>query len=353
MSFPWNDRIPQYCSIINEISKSYKTYDIHLHPIEIVLNMLDYKEVPGEEGLFTLRGGKFIRPSSKTLQSRSAIGEIITIMKHRPQIISMMLRRAYNHTGPRVFREYFNILGIDRGLLLPVAPAEGSIDPQMSLTHKMFKGDARFCMAGSVPNTIRNQDVEYFLLGEMEKYHIIAVKIHPNVTGIDLNSARGKERIECIIEASARLDLPVIIHGGQNHLPNKKTGGYAVIANLKEIDFDYSIPVIIAHGGAYGYSSSEVVDEVIPVLKNLMRSHKNLSIDISGLDERNISSLLSVVEMERILFGSDALYENQIVMLMRLLFALEVSKLELENSLVQLSSKNAAKIIFKENPLKI
>ncbi|MFX0203050.1 MAG: amidohydrolase family protein [Candidatus Hodarchaeota archaeon] len=352
MSFPWNDRIPRYLNILNEINKSYRTYDIHLHPVEIISNLLDYKEVPGEEGLFSIHEGKFIPPSIKGLQSSTPTEEVLAFMKRRPQIIPMMLRRIFNHTGPRVFREYFKISAIDRGLLLPVAPPDGPVDPQMSLTYKMFDGDPRFVMAGCVPNTIRNQDVDHFLRGQIKKYHIIAVKIHPNITAINLNSATGKERIECIIEANARLDLPVIIHAGLNVLPNRETGAYGVISNLKDINLNSSPPVILAHGGAYGHSSSEVHDDVLPILKKLIRSYKNLFIDISGLDEKNIILLLSVVKIDRILFGSDSLYENQIIMLMRLLFALETSKLELENSLVQIFSKNAAKIIFKEKPLK-
>lgn len=349
MSLPWNDRIPRYISIINEIYKSYRTYDIHLHPVEIVLNVLDYKEILGEKGLFTIRGGKFIVPHLEGLENRVPSEEMMAFMKRRPQIISLMLRRTYNHTGPRVFREYFDILRIDRGLLLPVAPAEGPIGPQMSLTYDMFKGDPRFSMAGSVPNTITNQDVECFLRKQVEKYHIVAVKIHPNITAINLNLATGKERVECIIEASARLELPVVIHGGKNYMPDKKTGEYALISNLEDLNLNSPSPVVLAHGGAYGHSFSEIQQKVIPVLKRMLRSYENMFIDVSALDHKTIGLCLTVTGKDRILFGSDALYENQILMLMRLIFALETSKLKFEESLIQILCKNPANVIFKGN----
>ena len=101
-----------------------------------------------------------------------------SFLEQRPEMIPMIVRKTYSHTGPKVFNAYFDILGIDKGLQLPVAPAEGSIKPQMSIAFHMFKDDPRFCMAGSVPNTIESKDVETYLIRQIELYRIIAVKIH-------------------------------------------------------------------------------------------------------------------------------------------------------------------------------
>lgn len=351
MSPSLHDRLPYYLSILYEINKSYKTYDTHLHPVEIILNSLDYKEIPNEKGLFSLDGGEFVRPSLNGLPNDKDVETIEVLLKDRPEIIPILVRRTYSHTGPKVFKDYFDILGIAKGLMLTVAPANGPVDPQMSVAFKMFKQDIRFSLSGSVPNGVRNQDVASFLREEVEKYGIIAVKIHPGITAINLQTAQGKERTECIIEASAKIGLPVIIHAGPCFLPGKDNSEFALISNLEDINLRSSVPVILAHGGACGLSSSEVFHVVLPVLKKLINTHDNLLIDISGLNYENICLLLGILETERILFGSDALYNNQILILLRLMCALETCKPELRNSLVQILSKNPSKYIFKECPL--
>jgi predicted TIM-barrel fold metal-dependent hydrolase len=207
-------------------------------------------------------------------------------------------------------------------------------------------------MAASVPNTVRNEDVESFLQEQIKYYGIVAVKIHPNVTGINLGISVGKERVECIIAVTDQLGLPIIIHGGKNDVLKNNNGRFAEISKFKDINLKSSSPVIIAHGGAYGISASEMVDEVIPTLKKLLSQYENLCIDISGLRESAILSLLSSVETERVLFGSDALYENEIMVAMRLLYALEQSGLKLETSLIQILSENAARAVFREDPKK-
>jgi predicted TIM-barrel fold metal-dependent hydrolase len=349
MASPWDNKTQKYFQIVNEINESFKTYDVHLHPTDIISNLLDYKEVTDEEGLFSLGGGNYVHASLEKLPSEDDAEEMSLLLKRQPHLIPMLVRRTYNFSGPRVFLEYFHILGINKGLLLPVAPAVGSIEPQMAFIHRAFKNSRDFLLAGSIPNTVRNEDVLSFMLETVKKYKIIAVKIHPNITAIDLNEASGKERIECIVEASAQLGLPMVIHGGRSYLPDRGQCGYASIKNFLDINLTSAANIIIAHGGAYGHSADEIIIDVIPPLRKLLSSNENIYIDISGLNYRNVSLLLRSVEIDRILFGSDALYENQIMMLMRLMSALEDSKLELEDSLLRILSHNPAKVVFKED----
>ncbi len=351
MSNPWDDRIDKYLCCIKEIRKSFKTYDIHIHPIEIFFNFLDYQEDLALKGLFRFGERTYKQPSLEELGKLKPSLEKHPLIHERSQITRMFFRSVYFHTGPRVFREYFDILGIDRGLLLPVAPEIGPIDQQMDLLNAMFNGETRFCMAGCVPNTIMNQQVYSFMKQQKEKHRVVATKIHPNITGINLNTSEGKERVECIIEASSNLGLPVIIHGGRSHFLKNDNGRFADISNLKDIDFNSSTPIIIAHGGTYGLSASEVMKEAIPVLKSLLCLYPNLNIDIAGLDHDTINRLLTCVEPERVLFGSDALYENQILMLVRFLYALESSGLNFEDSLIQILCENAANRIFVEDQI--
>lgn len=338
--------------MIKEVQKAFKTYDMHIHPTEIIYNVLNYQEDAEVKGLFTLGKIKYRSPSLEKLRHSEDRQEALHVVKENPRVIPMLLRQIYFHTGPKVFGDYFDILGIDKALLLPVAPELGSLDEQMAMSYKMFKDDNRFRMAGSVPNTVRNEDIESSLREQMKNYDIAAVKIHPNISGVNLGTSKGKERVECIIKASDQLGLPVIIHGGINDVLNNENGRFAEISNFLDINWKSSSPVIIAHGGAYGLSISEAVDEIIPALKKLLSLYENLCIDISGLPENIILSFLSFIETERIFFGSDALYENEIVVAIRLVYALEQSGLKLERSLIQILSENTAGTIFKEDARK-
>ncbi len=78
---------------------------------------------------------------------------------------------------------------------------------------------------------------------------------------------------------------------------------------------------------------SEIDDAVVPALKKLLRAYGNVHIDISGLQESAIVALLTNVEPERVLFGSDALYASEIAMGMRLLYALERAGVKSDDAL--------------------
>lgn len=351
MSATLNDNIHRYLSIISEIKKSHQTYDLHLHPVEIVSNILNYKAVPHENGLYALDGERFVPPTLENLPTEQCTNDIMALLKKRPKMIPLLTRRIYRHTGPGVFQRYLDLLCIDKGLLLPVAPANGRVDAQISVTLRMFKGESRFSLSGSVPNEIKNQDVKTFLEKEREKYQIIAVKIHPGVTAINLETTKGKERVECILEASAGADIPVIIHAGYSYVPNKDASAFGLISNLSDMNLKWPVPVILAHGGAYGFSSSEVLQDVMPILNRLLDSHDNLFIDFSGLGHETLILLLANVEVERMLFGSDALYSSPVLILAQLMYALEKCKLEPENYLVQVMSENPARYVFRESPL--
>jgi len=351
MSIPWKDKITTYFDIIREIKTYWKLYDIHMHPVEVVFGRMSYKESMDNKGLFSLSKRKYVAPSLDILEKHKSSNEMTACIKRRPKILPMLLQNTYAHTGPKVFRKYFEINCIDKGLMLPVAPVEGPIKQQMDLCHRIFKDDERFCMAGSVPNTVLNQDVESFLKNELKRYKIIAVKVHPNITGINLGTTEGKERLECIIEAGSHLKIPVIIHAGRSPFLNNRAE-FGSFANFQDINFNAEVPVVLAHGGGYESSGAEVHRDIMPLLTKLLTNFSNLLIDISALNHEVIKLFLSKIETERILFGSDSLYQNQSIMLMNLLYALELSGLKFDDSLINIVSKNAAGRIFNEMPNK-
>ena len=340
------ERIEKYVEVTREIHNSCTTYDVHIHPFEIFFNPQGYKQDPDLKGLFSLGNIKYSKPTLKSLKNSLSKQERNLPNMHGSRFLQFFLRRTYFHTGPFVFRALFDLARIDKGLLLPVARGSSSLE-QMDLVFQMYSDDKRFCLAGSVPNSIRNKDIKSFLKTLIDKYTIVAVKAHPNLTGIDLKELAGKERIEWILDACSSLNLPLIMHAGRsNHLPGE-AGRFAEIENFKNINLRASIPIIIAHGGAYGMSSNEIREKVIPVLRKLLETNENLCIDISGLQYEAICQLVGNIEIERILFGSDGLYHNPFVMEMRLLAALDDANLNIEESYTKIVSKNIERRSFR------
>jgi predicted TIM-barrel fold metal-dependent hydrolase len=340
-------RVEKYVEVIREVHKSCTTYDMHVHPFEVFFNPLEYKEDPDLKGLFSLGNVRYSKPTLEGLKNSLANGEEDSSNTPDPRSLRFFLRKRYSHTGPYVFRSLFDIAEIDRGLLLPVAGGNATLGEQMDLASRMFSSDKRFYLAGSVPNSIKNQEILGFLKTQIDKYSIVALKAHPNLSGIDLKESAGKERIECILNACSDLNLPLIIHVGRSNYLAGSAGRFAEIANFRTMNLKASIPIVMAHGGAYGIPSSEIREIVIPALTELTETNENLCIDISGLHSGSMRQLLASINIDRILFGSDALYYDPFATEMRLLAALESVHLKMEESYTKIISENIESRLFQ------
>ena len=107
------DGSEEQLDIIREINESYKTYDIHLHPLEIISNSLVYREHPKEKGLYSINGGQYMPPSLKMLPNDETVEKMTNFLHERPEMLPMLNRKTYSHTGPKVFRAHFDILGLE------------------------------------------------------------------------------------------------------------------------------------------------------------------------------------------------------------------------------------------------
>jgi predicted TIM-barrel fold metal-dependent hydrolase len=341
-------RVEKYLEVMRGVHSSCTTYDMHVHPFEVFFTPLDYKGDPDLKGLFSLGNAKYFTPTLEGLKdSLEDWDEDVPDNTPDQRSLRFFLRRKYAHTGPYVFRSLFDIAEIDKGLLLPVASGNGALEEQMDLVFRMFSTDERFYLAGSVPDSIKNQEILRFLKTQMDKYSIVALKVHPNLSAIDLKEPAGKERIECILDACSNLNLPLIIHVGRsNHLTGSSCR-FAEIENFRAMNLKTSVPIVMAHGGAYGIPPSEIHQIVIPVLRELLETNENLCVDISGLHFGSMCQLLASIEIERILFGSDALYHDPFTTQMRLLAALESTHLNIEECYRKIISKNIENRLFQ------
>lgn len=349
------EEVKQYLTRVKELKSSYRLFDIHAHPFEILFNQFHYRMSPDQKGLYSIDASPYQPPKLTALRLENAFGaDSQTEGGLRGGLSWIALREVYSHTGPKVFDDHMSLSGIDRVLLLPVASPGEATDQSMETMIEMFGPDGPFSFGCSIPNRIRREDMSEFLKERIKRYAIEAVKLHPNITGIDLGTRLGKERVEGILKACGELELPLIIHGGRSPVVrHSKTSEYGMIQYFQDIDWKISSEtVVIAHAGGYGCGPSEMEEEVLPILRRLLSRHSNLMIDLSGLEMNVLGLMFRKIDSGRILFGSDGLYTAPWAALVKIAHALLRERLNLEKGLIEIVSLNPSLFIFKKRSKK-
>lgn len=340
--------IQKYFSIVRNLKTEYNFYDIHVHPFEIIYNNFIYYRDPVDADLYCLGSTKYRKPKISDLNLASENAKYKFGMPKSKLSNLIGLRRVYCHVGPKIFEEHMELALIDGVLLLPVAQSSNSIDAQMNNMRDFFGLNPKFHLGCSVPNTEPNSKISQFIQKNVKKYNIKVIKLHPNITEIDMSTVSGKERVEGVLDSCRLFKLPLIIHGGRSPLLlNREASQYGHIKNFEDINWHTSSePVVIAHAGGYGCELMEIAKDVLPRLIKLLNIYSNLMIDISGLSFDALVMILKKIDIKRILFGSDSLYHRQWAGLARVMHALINLNYKLEESLVHLASINPLNCIF-------
>ncbi len=243
--------------------------------------------------------------------------------------------------------DQMGLSAIDKILLLPIMGIEGAGDGQLRSMKEMFGSDDRFLFGYCLPNDIPDDKVADDVKRAMDSYDIQVLKIHPAVTGIDLSTQKGIARVESILDASRQTRLKVVIHGGRSpDCENVETMSYGTVNDLQHVDWSItSETIIIAHSGCFGHTFGEVQGEVLPMLNRLLRRHSNLAVDTSGVGFEVLCQILKTIDPQRIVFGSDSLYEVQWSVMVKLWCALEQTVSRPEDTLLRIASRNPANLI--------
>ena len=324
-------------------------YDIHAHPFEVMFDPRHYTPCPGRTGLHSTGNTDYAPPQLTSLNLQDAETGMAPELNERLRAMAcqLKLRRIYSHTGPAVFADQMELCGIDKVLLLPVLGPDKTADNQLQSMSEIFGGDDRFLFGYCLPNGIANGDCAAEVQRVLARFSVKALKVHPGVTGINPGSMEGAERMEWILDASQQTNLPVIIHGGLSpDCQNRQAITYGRLQNLLQVDWSLTTQsVVIAHGGCYGHTTSEAQEKIIPFLIEMLDRHDNLYIDLSGLVFEVLCLLLMQIAPQRILFGSDALYESQWATLAKLWCGLRQSRRNPEEDLFRIAGMNPAKLL--------
>jgi predicted TIM-barrel fold metal-dependent hydrolase len=304
------------------------------------------------KGLFSAGSMEYIPPETgaMNLQKREDRAAKEFGQDLRAKVALLNSRRIYAHTGPEVLAAQMDLCAIDRSLLLPIMGEEETGVGPLRLMREMFGDDDRFLFGYCLPNNIPNDKVADNVNRVVDEYGVKALKIHPAVTGIDLSSQAGRDRVEAILDASKKAKLKVVIHGGKSpECENRQAVSYGTLDNLQHIDWSITPEtVVIAHGGCFGHSVCEAREDVLPIMDRLLERHSHLVVDTSGVGFEVLCQMLQNIDSQKVLFGSDSLYETQWAAMIKLWCALEQTVIRPEEALVRIASINPASLFDTE-----
>jgi hypothetical protein len=325
--------------------------DIHVSPFEVIFNAFRYVPNPSQDGIFSLDNSAYKAPSVGPLRLEADLKKAVNESRQQEasRMSILLYRQAYAHIGPRVLGDQMKLSGISQSLLLPVFQPESSGNEEMELVHRLYGGDGRFLLGYCIPNSIANADIVSNIKAAISRYEIKAIKLHPNITGIDLSTPVGKRRVEAILAACQEAGLPLVVHGGISPvIKNPMTGKYSSSLNLSQINWSITTkPVVISHAGMMGASLAEIENELLPYLKLILSRHDHIMIDISALELTALCLVLKNVDPGRIVFGSDFYYFSQWGAIVKLLHALKLLFSQFEDRFIKIVARNPAKVIQK------
>jgi predicted TIM-barrel fold metal-dependent hydrolase len=333
---------------IREIGTNHLLTDVHVHPFEVLFGRVNYRPHPGEDGLFSSGQMKYRAPQIGALPVDNSPtrtgGERPEPLHSRG--LALAYRSMYAHTGPKAFADQMALSGIRRSVLLPIARDGDSALDQMELMAAMFGGDERFVLGYCVPNSVAKEGIAEAVRQAVQNCGARIVKIHPSISGVNPASREGKERIELILKASARMQARVIVHGGMSSAPCvSETIAYGTIVNLRHIDWNMAEgPVIFAHAGAFGYPAAVIRNDIFPILDQMMANCNNIFVDSSGMNFDQLKTIVDKIDAEKIIFGSDSLYFHQWRAVCNLFLAIKYTYTNYLINFVKICSANYEKI---------
>lgn len=283
-------------------------FDSHMHPFDV----LGIHQISNKDSLLGENGEIKINPPSllEYLEySKFSLYLLKAVFRYLPGIIEKSILNSFNKTDQKHLIYEMDEASIDKSVLVPVEPFVSS----QTIFQKI--SSHRFLTVGSIDiYKIPINEIEKNITDQIKNFGIVGLKLHPNIQGFfpqpSMNDFEIAEKLRKIYETAEKNRIYILIHGGISHLLNNKksTVEYGVLENFcdsagKSEIFKYDIPFIIAHMGSYN-----VIKPNYKLLKIITDNYKNVFFDTSGVGPVVISRALSVIGIDRIIFGTDAPY---------------------------------------------
>ncbi len=333
------------CDWARDLGKTHPFWDFHVHPYDVLSEDTRYTLNPHTPGLFSRGLFKYKCPSFETALADLSSSTKPASDNERAFILSSRL--TYNHTGPRVFLDQMELVGLSHALILPVARTPGKAESMLEAARLMFPQDERFSLGCAFPVGLLLDELLPYFTRAREEYGARVIKFHPNLGCIDPLTSSGQALIYTMLRSAGELHLPIILHTGRTPcIEPVESREFGMLDRLASIDWSLSsAPVIFAHCGLYGCTPEET-QQALHAVKTQFDRHPNLMADISNLEPPLLKLVLQNLPLERLIFGSDALYIPIWKAWLRFLQALHAVSLHPEDDLVRLASLNPTRCLI-------
>ena len=338
------DEVRRQLQRIETIRADATVIDAHVHPFEVFLGEARYAAHPDLPGVHSTSPSEYRPPDVAPIKEAAAPSRP-TDAALQAKLFLLTVRRLYAHTGPRVIGDQLALAGVDRAVLLPVAlPGRGDPFPAMAA---MFGEDPRFVLGYCPPPHLADDDIGDAVRDAVQNHGAAVLKVHPSVSAIPLADDPGIQRLECILDASRANGVGVVIHGGLSpQCADPDAVAHGELTRLRNVDWSITDqPVIVAHAGAFGHRIDEVIGDVLPRLLTLMERHDHLMTDLSGLDVPTLVAVLERLDLDRVVFGSDALYFAPWEAMVRFALALEEAVSDVDEAFLKVTSLNPTRLL--------
>lgn len=309
---------PNFLSKIKQIKEDYKIkiIDSHVHPFDVMGMMKDF---PAEGG-----NSKKMDFLSGGMMEQMRFGSLANYLsklsfKFLPKLVINEIKAAYNNPKEKRILDEMDDALADEIALLPVEPWA-----KTESVHRVFN-NKRFLLLGSIDvNGISAGEIEERIKYYVEEFKIIGLKLHPNLQNFKPqpkdNSGEIAEKLKIIYKTAEKYKIYLLFHGGFSDfteyidlefsgLSRSKTN--ALLKNFcngageSEIFGKYGIPIIIAHLGHFGQNNLDA-----ELLKMITGKYKNIYFDTAAVSPKMIKNAIELIGSNRIILGSDALYNR-------------------------------------------
>ncbi len=329
----------KYYPILETLLQTYnlEITDTHTHPLE-VMNCLDLESFrPADMDLweFPSNGKPY-----EAVKEGYLDGGFVTNLNHNradtilskfafsflPSEVERSIKDSYAFIGGKRILDEMNASRIRKSILLAVSPFN-RIDDIFRLYGQSYRWD----FLGSLDiHGIDGKSIEEEIERQKREFHICGIKMHPNLQGFypypEDNPDEIAGKLDILYRTAEKRGLYILLHGGRSNIVagerqvqkfpymlDKSGGHYGLPRNYYDkkgrsrLLEGYGCTFVLAHCVNYGINRPDV--------KSLIRFYHNyphLWLETSSISAGLIAEIVRNADSERILFGSDALYNNQL-----------------------------------------
>lgn len=305
---------------IKELKKNtqLEIVDTHIHPQD-VMGVVHYSEYENAKNIASR-----IDYDKPGLMETLHFGRAANFLSNNlfnlfKKTVAKEIRVMFSDSDQERLLSEMDFALIDRAVFLPVEPWTGAAEIRRTFDHE------RFILLGSVDiHRLSAAEIEASIAQQVAELGIVGIKLHPNLQDFypqpSDNPRELAEKLKTIYSAAEKHSLYLLFHGGissftehvndlyQNVGRSKKKAlleKFSDASGQSEIFGQYDAPIIIAHLGHFGLNKLDA-----GLLKAVIAKHPKVYFDTAACSPSMIAEFIKQCGHERLVLGSDAIYNK-------------------------------------------